>query len=295
MNKKQLEIMTNGKGFIAALDQSGGSTPKALKAYGVDEDQYHGMEEMFEKVHEMRSRIITSPNFTNKYIIGVILFEETMHSHIEDQFSGDYLWKVKQIVPFLKVDKGLADKKDGVQLMKDIKDLDKTLEAAREKDIFGTKMRSVILEYNDKGIRDIVEQQFQIGKQILKHGLMPILEPEINIHAENKAEIEAKMKKDILELLDTLEDGQKIMFKLSPPEKGDFYKELVEDPRVARVVFLSGGHSRDEANRLLADNKGVIASFSRGFTQGLHVDQSKEEFDHLLENSANSIYEASIK
>ncbi len=295
MNKEQLEIMTNGKGFIAALDQSGGSTPKALKTYGVDESEYNGTEEMFEKVHEMRTRIMTSRNFTSDRIIGVILFEETMNSRIMNNLSPIYLWSVKNIVPFLKVDKGLAEVKDGVQLMKDIKDFDKTLESAKNNHIFGTKMRSVILEDNDKGIRDIIEQQFRLGKQILKHDLMPILEPEVSIHAENKAAIEAKVKKNILELLDTLEDGQKVMFKLTPPEVANFYKELVEDPRVIRVVFLSGGYSREKANELLAQNHGVIASFSRGFTQGLHASQSKDEFDEMLGKNAQSIYEASIK
>jgi fructose-bisphosphate aldolase class I len=295
MNKEQLEIMSNGKGFIAALDQSGGSTPKALKTYGVDESEYNGTQEMFERVHEMRTRIITSPNFTNEHIIGVILFEETMNSSIDGELSADYLWNAKKIVPFLKVDKGLADKKDGVRLMKIIKDFDKTLEAAKEKNIFGTKMRSVILEDNDQGIRHIIEQQFELGKQIFKHDLMPILEPEVDIHSKNKAQIEIKVKKDILELLDTLDNGQQVMFKLTPPEEANFYSELVEDPRVARVVFLSGGHSREKANELLAENHGVIASFSRGFTQGLHANQSKEEFDDMLAKSAKNIYEASIQ
>lgn len=295
MNKEQLEIIGNRKGFIAALDQSGGSTPRALKAYGVDESGYSGREEMFQRIHDMRSRIIKSKNFTKDQIIGVILFDETMNSKIENKLSADYLWDVKGIVPFLKVDQGLAEKKDGVQLMKDIKDLDRILQGTKDKNIFGTKMRSVILEDNDKGIRDIVEQQFKIGKQILKHDLMPILEPEVDIHAENKAEIERKMKKYIIEFLDTLEEGQRIMFKLTPPEEGNFFKELVEDPRVVRVVFLSGGHSRERANQYLEENKGVIASFSRAFTEGLNIGQSREEFDELLGNSAREIYEASIK
>lgn len=295
MNKKQLEIMTHGKGFIAALDQSGGSTPKALKAYGVDESEYNGDKEMFEKVHEMRSRIITSPKFTSDRIIGVILFEETMNSTIEGKLTADYLWDVKNIVPFLKIDKGLANKKDGVQLMKDVAYLDKTLEAAKEKNIFGTKMRSVIAEDNQHGIQAILYQQFKMGTQILRHGLIPILEPEVDIHAKDKAEIETKLKKGILKLLNTLEEGQQVIFKLTPPEEANFYKELVEDPRVIRVVFLSGGHSKEKANELLAKNNGVIASFSRAFSEGLHVDQSKEEFDALLDKNAQSIYEASIK
>ncbi|NLY37454.1 MAG: fructose bisphosphate aldolase [Tissierellia bacterium] len=295
MNKEQLDIMTKGKGFIAALDQSGGSTPKALKIYGVEESEYNGTAEMFEKVHEMRSRIITSENFTKDYIIGVILFEETMNSKIDGKFTADYLWDVKGIVPFLKIDKGLAEKKNGVQLMKDIPNLDELLNEAKDKNIFGTKMRSLILEDNDEGIKEVVEQQFKLGKQILEHDLMPILEPEIDIHAEHKVEIEVKMKRHIFELLDTLEEGQKVMFKLSPPEDRNFYIELVNDPRVVRVVFLSGGHSRERSNELLAENYGVIASFSRGFTQGLHANQSKEEFDDMLGKSAKDIYEASIK
>ena len=294
MNQKQLEIMNKGKGFIAALDQSGGSTPKALVAYGVMENEYSGQQEMFKKVHEMRSRIITSPSFTNDHIIGVILFEETMYSQIDNLFTADYLWDIKKIVPFLKIDKGLEEPENGVQLMKEIKDIDKLLEAANDRNIFGTKMRSVILEDNDQGIKDIVKQQFDIGKIVLKHDLMPILEPEINIHAENKAAIEEKMLKEIMELLDTLESGQKVMFKLTPPEKADFYKDLVADERVLRVVFLSGGHSREKANELLAQNHGVIASFSRGFTEGLHVNQSKEDFDDMILKSATAIYEASI-
>lgn len=294
MNLKQLEIMQKGKGFIAALDQSGGSTPRALKTYGVMEDEYSGEQEMFKKVHEMRARIMTSPQFTNEHIIGVILFEETMYSHINDMFTADYLWDVKKIVPFLKVDKGLADKEHGVQLMKDIPELDKLLNAAKDRNIFGTKMRSVVWEDNDAGIKEIVKQQFDIGKEILAHDLMPILEPEVNIDAENKKEIEVKLKKYIFELLDTLEEGQKVMFKLTPPEEADFYKDLVDDERVVRVVFLSGGHSREKANELLAANHGVIASFSRGFTEGLHVDQSADEFDETLAASAKAIYEASI-
>ena len=294
MNQKQLEIMNKGKGFIAALDQSGGSTPKALVAYGVMENEYSGQQEMFKKVHEMRARIMTSPQFTNEHIIGVILFEETMYSNIEDMFTADYLWDVKKIVPFLKTDKGLADKENGVQLMKEMPELDKTLEAAVDRNIFGTKMRSVIWEDNEEGIKAVVKQQFDIGKQILAHNLMPIIEPEVNIDAENKAEIEVKLKAEIFKSLDTLEEGQRIMLKLTPPEVDDFYKDLVDDKRVLRVVFLSGGHPREKANELLTKNHGVIASFSRGFTEGLHVNQSKEEFDKMLGESALEIYQASI-
>lgn len=294
MNQKQYDIMKNGKGFIAALDQSGGSTPRALKTYGVNEDEYANDMEMFAKVHEMRARIMTSPEFVKDKIIGVILFEETMYSHIEDMFTADYLWDVKNIVPFLKVDKGLADVKDGSALMKEIKDLDKLLETAKDRNIFGTKMRSVIYEANEKGIVDNVKQQFDIGKQILAHDLMPIIEPEVDIHAKDKAKIEELMKAEIFKQLDTLEEGQTVMLKLSPPEEANFYQDLINDKRILRVVFLSGGHSREKANELLAANHGAIASFSRGFTEGLHVDQSAEEFDETLKNSATSIYEASI-
>lgn len=294
MNKKQLEIMTCGKGFIAALDQSGGSTPKALKAYGIDESEYNGTEEMFKKVHEMRSRIITSPNFTNDRILGVILFQQTMDSTIEGMFTGDYLWNIKGIVPFLKIDQGLADKTNGVQLMKDIDGLDHILEEANHKNMFGTKMRSLILEYNEQGIHDILKQQFDLAKKILSYDLVPIIEPEVDIHAQDKAAIETKLKKGMLELLDSLDEGQKVIFKLSPPEEANFYQELVLDPRVIRVVFLSGGHSRDKANELLANNKGVIASFSRAFSQGLRADQTKAEFDEVLGENAKCIYEASI-
>lgn len=249
---------------------------------------------MFEKVHDMRARIMTSPQFTNQHIIGVILFEKTMFSNVKDMFTADYLWDVKKIVSFLKIDKGLMEKENGVQLMKEIPDLDKRLEAAKDRNIFGTKMRSVIWEDNEKGIKDIVKQQFAVGKEILRHNLVPILEPEVNINAENKAEIEVKLKKEILALLDTLATDQKVMFKLTPPEKENFYQELVEDQRVLRVVFLSGGHSQAKANELLSQNKGVIASFSRAFTEGLHIDLSEEKFDEMIANSAKKIYEASI-
>lgn len=295
MNQKQYEIMNKGKGFIAALDQSGGSTPKALKTYGVEESEYSNDKEMFEKVHEMRTRIMKSPNFTDEHIIGVILFEETMYSQIDNIFSADYLWDIKKIVPFLKIDKGLADEENGVQLMKDIPELEKTLEAANDRNIFGTKMRSVILKYDEAGIEANVKQQFDIAKQILAHDLMPIIEPEINIHAEDKAKIEEKMKAEILKQLDTLEEGQTVMLKLTPPEEANLYEDLVNDKRILRVVFLSGGHSREKANELLAANTGVIASFSRGFTEGLNVKQTEDEFNEMLGKSAKNIYEASIK
>lgn len=294
MNQKQFEIMKTGKGFIAALDQSGGSTPKALNTYGVNEDQYNNDLEMFEQVHKMRSRIIKSPNFTNEHIIGVILFVETMYSEIDNLFSADYLWDVKKIVPFLKVDKGLEEKTNGVQLMMAMPDLDKMLIEAKNRNIFGTKMRSLILENNEEGIEAIVKQQFDVAKEILNFDLMPIVEPEISINAKDKQKIEEKMKIEIFKQLDTLKAGQKVMLKLTPPEIANFYEDLEADERILRIVFLSGGHSREVANDLLAANKNVIASFSRGFTEGLHVDQSEEEFDKMLGESAKSIYAASI-
>lgn len=294
MNQEQYKRMKSGKGFIAALDQSGGSTPKALATYGVGEDQYHNDTEMFKKVHEMRSRIIKSPAFESDRILGAILFEATMYSSIDELLSADYLWDIKEIVPFLKIDKGLADKKDGVQMMKDIVDLDKILEAARDRNIFGTKMRSVIQEDNEKGIQDLVMQQFDLGKKILEHGLMPIIEPEINIKAENKASIEEKMKNEIFKQLDMLEDGQEVMLKLTPPEEANFYQDLVNDKRILRVVFLSGGHTREHANQLLSENNGVIASFSRALTEGLSVNQTEEDFNKLLDTSIQNIYYASI-
>lgn len=294
MNREQLEKIRQGDGFIAALDQSGGSTPRALKLYGIDEDAYANDQEMFDHIHEMRSRIITSPAFDGDRVMGAILFENTMDREIEGRGSADYLWSVKRIVPFLKVDKGLAPEEDGVQLMKPIPDLDALLERAREKGIFGTKMRSVIKRANEKGIRAIVDQQFEIGRRILEAGFMPILEPEIDIHAPDKAEAEVLLKRYLLEGLDSLDEDQQVMFKLTLPEEDDFYREIVEHPRVLKVVALSGGYTREEANARLARNPGVVASFSRAFTEGLHVSQSAEEFDEALDRSIQSIYEASV-
>ena len=294
MNHEQYEVMKNHKGFIAALDQSGGSTPKALASYGVLESEYPGETEMFAKVHEMRTRIITSPSFTHDRILGAILFEATMYSSIDDLLTADFLWDEKKIVPFLKIDKGLAEQSNGVKLMKDITDLDNILEAANDRNIFGTKMRSVIYEDNEEGIRAIVKQQFDIAKIILEHDLMPIIEPEVDIHSENKQEIEEKLKKEIFIQLDQLQEGQTVMLKLTPPETADFYKDLIDDKRVLRLVFLSGGHSREHANDLLSQNQGAIASFSRALSEGLSVKQSEEDFDRMLDESINSIYEASI-
>ena len=294
MNQEQFDKIRLGDGFIAALDQSGGSTPKALKLYGVGEDAYSNEQEMFDRIHEMRTRIITSPAFNGDRLIGAILFENTMEREIEGRGSADYLWSVKRVVPFLKVDKGLAPEEDGVQLMKPIPDLDRLLERAREKGIFGTKMRSVIKRANEKGIRAIVDQQFEIGRKILAAGFVPILEPEVDIHAPDKAEAEALLKKYLLEGLETIPEGQYVMFKLTLPEEDGFYTDLVEHPRVLRVVALSGGYTREEANARLARNPGVVASFSRALTEGLHVSQTDEEFNRVLDEAIQSIYEASV-
>ncbi len=294
MNQEQFDKIRLGDGFIAALDQSGGSTPKALKLYGVGEDAYSNEQEMFDRIHEMRTRIITSPAFNGDRIIGAILFENTMDREIEGRGSADYLWSVKGVVPFLKVDKGLAPEEDGVQLMKPIPDLDQLLARAREKGIFGTKMRSVIKRANEKGIRAIVDQQFEYAHKILAAGFVPILEPEVDIHAPDKAEAEALLKKYLLEGLETIPEGQYVMFKLTLPEEDGFYKELVEHPRVLKVVALSGGYTREEANARLARNPGIVASFSRALTEGLHVSQTDEEFNKVLDDAIQSIYEASI-
>jgi len=294
MNKEQLNRMHNEKGFIAALDQSGGSTPKALLQYGVEASEYANDEEMFLKVHEMRTRIITSPSFTSKHVLAAILFENTMDRKIEGKFTADYLWDVKGIIPILKVDKGLADLENGVQLMKPIVGLDDLLIRAKEKNIFGTKMRSVIKEANITGIKDIVAQQFEIGKQIANAGFVPILEPEVDIHIPDKEEAEKLLKNEIFNQLKLLDKDIKLMFKLSIPSIDNFYEDLMKDSHVVRVVALSGGYSRDEANTLLAKNKGLIASFSRALAQDLSAKQSDDEFNNVLATSIDSIYQASI-
>jgi fructose-bisphosphate aldolase class I len=294
MNQQQLEKVRLGDGFIAALDQSGGSTPKALKLYGIGEDAYANEKEMFERIHEMRTRIITSPAFDGDRIMGAILFENTMDREIEGRGSADYLWSVKRVVPFLKVDKGLAAEADGVQLMKPIPDLDDLLARARQKGVFGTKMRSVIKRANEKGVRAIADQQFEVGRRILAAGLVPILEPEVDIHSPDKAEAEALLKENLLAGLDSIADEQTVMFKLTLPEEDDFYRELVEHPRVLKVVALSGGYSREEANARLARNPGVVASFSRALTEGLSASQSDAEFNEALDQAIQSIYEASV-
>lgn len=288
-----LDKVTNGNGFIAALDQSGGSTPKALRLYGISEDSYDTEEEMFDLVHKMRTRIVTSPAFTSDKILGAILFEQTMESKVDGKYTAEYLAD-KGIAPFLKVDKGLADKENGVQLMKPMPELDELLDRANEHGIFGTKMRSVIHEANEDAIKEVVKQQFDIGKRILDKGLVPIIEPEVDIHSEDKEKIEDIMKVVILDELDKLEEGQDVMLKLTIPSVRNNFKELVEHPRVIRVVALSGGYSRATANELLKENDGIIASFSRGLTEGLSVDQTDEEFNNMLEDSVEKIYDASV-
>ena len=294
MNTEQLDRMRWGKGFIAALDQSGGSTPKALRLYGIAEDSYHGEEEMFDLVHAMRTRIMTSPAFTSEHILAAILFEKTMEREVEGKLTADYLWEEKHILPILKVDKGLAPAKNGAQCMKPIPGLDELLERAKERHIFGTKMRSVIKEANEAGIRAVVEQQFELGVRIAEAGLVPILEPEIDIFSADKGESERIMKGYLKEHLAKLDDSIRIMFKLSIPDVDGFYSDIMEDAHVVRVVALSGGYKRDEANEKLARNPGLIASFSRALTQGLNVDQTEQEFNKMLEESIDSIYRASV-
>lgn len=294
MNREQLSRMVTGKGFIAALDQSGGSTPKALLHYGIPEDAYATDKEMFDLVHAMRTRIITSPAFTDAHILGAILFEDTMDRTIEGMPTAAYLWKTKRIVPFLKVDKGLADIAEGVQLMKPMPDLETLLEKAVEQGIFGTKMRSVIKESNQKGIRKIVEQQFEIARIILKAGLVPIIEPEVDIHSMDKQASEKILKAELVKQLEHLNEEDRVMLKLSIPTEPNFYAELQKEKHMVRVVALSGGYPRNKANKLLAKNHGLIASFSRALAQDLHVEQSDEEFNKILETSIREIYEASI-
>jgi fructose-bisphosphate aldolase class I len=295
MDSKKIERIKTGKGFIAALDQSGGSTPKALRLYGIDEDQYSNDEEMFDLVHKMRSRIIKSPAFTSDRILAAILFKVTMNSKIEDMYTGDYLWEKKKILPILKIDEGLDVEKDGVQLMKPMKHLDELLENAKERNIFGTKMRSVIKELNEEGIVKIVDQQFELAKKISKAGFVPIIEPEVDIHAEKKEEIEELLKEELIKHLKELDKDVLVMFKLTLPSKANLYEELYDFDQTLRVVALSGGYSREESNKLLKENKGTIASFSRALTEGLNVNQSDEEFDKLLDSSIESIYTASVE
>ena len=289
-----LQQMKSGKGFIAALDQSGGSTPKALALYGVTESAYSNEAEMFDRMHEMRSRLIKSPVFNGDRVIGAILFEMTMERTIDGLGSAEYLWTKKRVVPFLKVDNGLADEANDVQLMKPIPELGARIAAANKHGVFGTKMRSVINMANPAGIDAVVKQQFDIGKEIIAGGLVPIIEPEVSIKSPQKAEAEELLKKSLLDYVNSLSGDQNIMLKLSIPTKANLYKELVDHPRVVRVVALSGGYSREEANRLLAQNTGVIASFSRALAEGLTAQQSDAEFDGALNATIQSIYDASV-
>ncbi len=294
MNNDMLQQMKSGKGFIAALDQSGGSTPKALALYGVTESAYSNEAEMFDRMHEMRSRLIKSPVFNGDRVIGAILFEMTMERTIDGLGSAEYLWTKKRVVPFLKVDNGLADEANDVQLMKPIPELGARTAAANKHGVFGTKMRSVINMANPSGIDAVVKQQFEIGKEIIAGGLVPIIEPEVSIKSPQKAEAEEILKKSLLDYANSLSGDQNIMLKLSIPTKANLYKELVDHPRVVRVVALSGGYSREEANRLLAQNTGVIASFSRALAEGLTAQQSDAEFDAALNSTIQSIYDASV-
>jgi fructose-bisphosphate aldolase class I len=293
VNQQQLEQMRTGKGFIAALDQSGGSTPKALKLYGVDESSYSNEDEMFDVIHAMRSRMVMSPAFTGERVLAAILFEGTMDRSIDGVGSAEYLWSRKQVIAILKVDKGLADEADGVQLMKPMPELDALLAKARANGIFGTKMRSVIKVANAKGISEVVAQQFAVGRQILAGGLVPIIEPEVDINSPSKKEAEVLLKAALLKELDVQPADQPVMLKLTLPEDDNFYLDLVKHPSVLRVVALSGGYSRDDANTKLSKNNGVIASFSRALTEGLSAQQSDAEFNASLDNAIASIYAAS--
>lgn len=294
INPEMLEQIQHGQGFIAALDQSGGSTPKALANYGISEGSYSNDQEMFDLVHQMRSRIITSPAFTNEHIIGAILFERTMSSKIGDKFTAEYLWQDKHIVPFLKVDNGLAEKANGVQLMKPIPELEHRLSEASRHGIFGTKMRSVIYEANEQGIKEIVDQQFELAQIICKANLVPIIEPEVDIHAADKAECERLMKQAIQEHLADWNNRNKIMFKFTIPTEPDFYADLYDNAAVVRIVALSGGYGVDEACEKLAQNHNMPASFSRALLQNLRVQQSDEEFNKTLATAIQQIYQASI-
>ncbi|MDQ0351490.1 fructose-bisphosphate aldolase class I [Alkalibacillus filiformis] len=293
MNQTHFDKMKNGNGFIAALDQSGGSTPKALAGYGVTEDQYSNEEEMFDLVHQMRTRIITSPAFDADKILGAILFEQTMDREIEGKYTGDYLSE-KGIVPFLKIDKGLADKENGVQLMKPIHDLDETLRRANERGMFGTKMRSVVHEPNEENIKAVVDQQFEVGQKIIEAGLVPIIEPEVDINSSDKEQCEDILKAELKSHLDKLGSDEHVMLKLTIPSKANLYKDLAEHPNVVRVVALSGGYTRDEANEKLKDHENLIASFSRALASELNVNQSEEEFNNTLQEAVDSIYDASV-
>ena len=293
-NQAQIDQMTSGAGFIAALDQSGGSTPKALRLYGVEEDAYGSETEMFDLIHAMRARIATAPAFSGDKVVGAILFEMTMDREINGMPTATYMWEERGVVPFLKVDKGLADEENGAQVMKPMPELDALCERAVKAGVFGTKMRSVINAANPEGIAAVVDQQFAVGKQILGHGLMPIIEPEVTISIADKAAAEDILLAEITKQLDTLPEDQKVMLKLTLPETANHYKPLVDHPKVMRVVALSGGYSRDEANDRLSNNTGMIASFSRALTEGLSAQQSDDEFNATIAASIGSIYDASV-
>jgi fructose-bisphosphate aldolase class I len=288
-----LDKLTTQTGFIAALDQSGGSTPKALRLYGIEESEYSSDEEMFNLVHEMRSRIVTSAPFSGERVLGAILFEATLDREIDGMSSAHYLWQKKRVIPFLKVDKGLAEESNGVQVMKPMPELDALLAKAVAQDVFGTKMRSVVKLANHQGIKDVVAQQFEVGKQIIAAGLVPIIEPEVDIHSPQKAEAEALLKLEILTQLNLLQEGQDVMLKLTLPNEANFYKELIDHPRVLKVVALSGGYNREDANAKLAENKGMIASFSRALTEGVSAKQTQDAFETTLDSAIESIYQAS--
>lgn len=294
MNQEQLGKMREGKGFIAALDQSGGSTPKALRLYGIQESEYSSESEMFDLMHAMRARMITSPSFSGDRVLGAILFEGTMDREIEGEGTASYLWNRKGVVPFLKVDKGLQSESEGVQIMKPMPDLDSLLERARSKGIFGTKMRSVVNVASPDGIHAVVSQQFEVGRHILSAGLVPIIEPEVDINSPSKGAAEEILKREILTQLDAQPASHPVMLKLTLPEVEDFYSDLVDHPSVLRVVALSGGYSRVEANQRLSRNHGIIASFSRALTEGLSAKQSDAEFNAILDKSISDIYAASI-
>jgi fructose-bisphosphate aldolase class I len=294
MNQQMFEQVKAGKGFIAALDQSGGSTPKALKLYGIDESEYSGDAAMFDLIHQMRSRLIKSKVFTGDRIVGAILFEMTMERQIDGIGSAEYLWNKKKIVPFLKIDNGLAPESNDVQLMKPIPELSARIAAANKHGVFGTKMRSVINLANTAGIEAVVSQQFEIGKEIIAGGLIPIIEPEVNIKSEQKAQAEEILKSSLVNHLNKLNESQTVMLKLSLPTKPNLYQELVNHPRVLKVVALSGGYSRNDANKMLAENNGVIASFSRALTEGLSAKQSDDQFDAMLDSTIQSIFNASV-
>ncbi len=289
-----LKKIEENDGFIAALDQSGGSTPKALRLYGVGESEYSNDREMFDKIHEMRSRIVTSPSFSGDRILGAILFEKTMNLEISGKGSAQYLWQEKQVVPFLKVDKGLEDENNGVQLMKPIPGLEELLRQAIKKEVFGTKMRSVIKNANENGVAAIVKQQFEIAKKIIAAKLVPIIEPEVDIHCETKAEAETMLLEHLMDHIEQLSPDQKVLLKLTIPNENNLFAHCINHPNVIRVFALSGGYSRDEANSRLSLNKGMVASFSRALTEGLSAKQSDEKFNLMLDSSIESIYQASI-